>query len=155
MDSLFFKEYSFKNSIFSQPARSVLKASVQLEFIGAGSNMEPLGLFRSYLPHSNSELCTVFFMNSLLFKEYSVKFSNFFSTSSTDLESFSSVRVHWSMSKFRAFGIVSIISPSSKLGIAYYFFYGLLILQGIFCQTLKFFLNWLNQFEIGSTGSLG
>ena len=61
----------------------VLKVSVQPKFIGAGSNTEHLGLSQSYLPHPNSKSCTVFFMDSLFFKEYYFKFSNFFSTVST------------------------------------------------------------------------
>ena len=61
----------------------VLKVSVQPKFIGAGSNTEHLGLSQSYLSHPNSESCTVFFMDSLFFKEYYFKFSNFFSTVST------------------------------------------------------------------------
>ena len=47
------------------------------------SNEKHLGLFQSYLPHPNSESCTVVFMDSLLFKEYSFKFSKFFLAGST------------------------------------------------------------------------
>ena len=49
------------------------KTSVQLEFIGVGSNTEHLGLFWSYLPHLNSELRTIYFLDSLFFKEYYIK----------------------------------------------------------------------------------
>ena len=104
-----------------------------------------LGLFRSYLPHLNSESHTIFFMDSLFFKEYSIKISNFFLISSTSPQSFSSARVHWSMSEFRALRIVSIISLSSKFRIMHHFFYGLLVLQGILFQNFKFFLNQLHR----------
>ena len=67
---------------FSQPAQPVPKVSVWAEFIEACLNSEHMGLFRSYLPHPTSELCTIFFMDSLLFKEHSFKISKFFSTSS-------------------------------------------------------------------------
>ena len=69
--------------IMLKEGSEVPKVSVQPKFIGAGSNTEHLGLFRSYLPHPNLESSTVFFMDSLFFKEYYVKISNFFSTSST------------------------------------------------------------------------
>ena len=143
-----------KFQFFSQPARLVPKASVQLEFIGASLNTEHLGLFRSYLPHPNSELRTIFFMDFLFFKEYSIKISNFFSTNSTGPQSFSSTRVHWSMSEFGALELVSIISPSFELGIVYRFFYGLIIPQGILFQKLKFFLNRIDRLETGSLGQL-
>ena len=56
------------------------KTSVQLEFVGAGSNTEHLGLFWSYLPHLNSELRIIFLLDSLFFKEYCIKIWEFFST---------------------------------------------------------------------------
>ena len=132
--------------IMLKEGSEVPKVSVQPKFIGAGSNTEHLGLFRSYLPHLNSELCTIFFMDSLFFKEYSVKISNFCSTGSTGPKNFSSARVHRSRFEYGALGLVSIISPSSKVGIKHCFFYGLLVLQGILCQNFKFFLNQLNRF---------
>ena len=53
----------------------------QLKFIiGAGSNSEHSSLFWSYLPHLNSELQFIFFLDSLFSKEHSVKISKFFST---------------------------------------------------------------------------
>ena len=45
------------------------------------------------------------------------------------------------MSEFGALGLVLIISPSSELRIVHRFLDGLLVLQGIFCQNFKFFLN--------------
>ena len=42
------------------------KTSVQLEFVGACSNTKHLGLFWSYLPYSNSESHTVFFVGFLI-----------------------------------------------------------------------------------------
>ena len=134
-----------KFQIFSQSVRPVPKVSVQLEFIGACLNSEHLGLFRSYLSHPNSELCTIFFMDFLFFKEYYFKISNFFSTSSTGPQSFSSARVHRSRFEYGALGLVSIISPSSELRIMHHFFYGLLVLQGIFYQNFNFFLDRLNR----------
>ena len=70
--------------IMLKEGSEVPKVSVQPKFIGAGSNTEHLGLSQSYLSHPNSESCTVFFMDSLFFKEYSIKISIFFSTGSTD-----------------------------------------------------------------------
>ena len=78
-------------------------------------------MFRSYLPHLNLGLCTIF-MDSLFFKEYSVKISNFFSTGSTGPQNFSLVRVHRSKFEYGALGLVSIISPSSELRIKHRFF---------------------------------
>ena len=43
-------------------------------------------MFWSYLPHPDSKSCTISFFDSLLFKEHSVKFSNFFSTVSIGWE---------------------------------------------------------------------
>ena len=60
-------------------------------------------------------------------------------------QNFSSIGVHRSRFEYGALGIVSIISPSSVLGIAHHFFNGLLVLQGILYQNFKFFLNRLNQ----------
>ena len=57
----------------------VPKVSVQPEFIGTGSNVEHLGLFRSYLPYPRSKSCTILFMDSFFFKEYFFKNFNFFS----------------------------------------------------------------------------
>ena len=82
------------------------------------------------------------------------KFQIFFLIDSTGPQSFSSIRVHWSMSEFRALWLVSIISLSSKLGILHHFFYGILVFRGIFCQIFKYFLNQLDRLEIGSFGSL-
>ena len=84
-------------------------------------NTKHLGLFRSYLPHLNSESCTIFFKDTLFFKEYSIKISIFFSTDSTGSQSFSSARVHRSRFEYGALGLVSIISPSSELRITYHF----------------------------------
>ena len=64
--------------IMLKKGSEVPKFSVQLKFIGAGSNTKHLGLSRSYLPHPNSKSCATFFMDFLFFKEYFVKFSNFF-----------------------------------------------------------------------------
>ena len=89
-------------------------------------------------------------MDSLFFKEHSVKILNFFST---DSQSFSLGRIHWSKSEFGALGFVLIISPSSDLGIAHRFFNGLLILQVTFCKNFKIFLNRLDQLASGSIGS--
>ena len=86
-----------------------------------------------------------FFMDSLFFKEYFAKISNLFSTGSTNPQSFSSVKIHRSMFEYGALGLVSIISPTSELGIMHCFFYGLIVLQGIFFQNLKYFLNRLDQ----------
>ena len=78
-------------------------------------------MFQSYLPHPNSEWHIVFLMDSLFFKKYSIKISIFFSTDSTGPQSFSSARVHRSRFEYGALGLVSIISPSSKLGIVHHF----------------------------------
>ena len=123
----------------------VPKASIQLEFIGASSNTEHMGLFRSYFLHPNSESHILFFFNGLLVLQgiFFQKF-NFFSTGSIGPQSFSSVGVHRSRFEYGALGLVSIISPSFELGIMHRFFYELLIIQGIFCQIFKFFLNQLN-----------
>ena len=51
---------------YSQPARPIPKVSVWAEFIEACLNSEHSGLFQSYLPHLNSESCTVFFFYGLL-----------------------------------------------------------------------------------------
>ena len=80
-----------------------------------------------------------FFIDSLFFKEYYVKISKFFLTGSTGPQSFSSTKVRRSKFEYGALGLVLIISPSFELGIVYHFFYGLLVLQGIFYQNLKFF----------------
>ena len=64
------------------------------------SNEEHLDLFRSYLPHPNSESCTIFFMDSLFSKKYSIKISKIFPTGSTGPQNFSSVRVHRSRFEF-------------------------------------------------------
>ena len=50
------------------------------------------------------------------------KFQIFFLIDSTGPQSFSSVRVHWSMSEFGALWLLSIISLSSKLRIVHHFF---------------------------------
>ena len=52
MDSLFFKEYYVKISIFSQLPWPVPKASVQLEFIWVGSNTGHSALFLAISPSS-------------------------------------------------------------------------------------------------------
>ena len=131
LQGIFYQNFKF----FSQLARLVPKVSVHLEFIGASSNTEHLGLFRSYLPHPNSESCTIFLMDSLFFKKYFSKLQIFFSTGSTGPQSFSSARVHRSRFKYGALGLVSIISPLFELRIVHHFhlfIYGFLILQGIF-----------------------
>ena len=69
--------------IMLKKGSEVPKVSIQPKFIRAGSNMEHLGLSQSYLPHPNSESCTIFFMDSLFFKEYYVKILKNFSTGST------------------------------------------------------------------------
>ena len=119
----------------------------------SGFEFGALGLFWSYLPHPNLELHTIFYIDSLFFKEHSFKISNIFSTSSTGSQSFSLGRIHWSRFEFIALGLVLIISPSSELRIAHHFFYGLIILQGTFCQIFKNFLNRLDQLASDSTGS--
>ena len=58
------------------------------------SNLEHLGLFRSYLPHTNLELYTVSFMDSLFFKEHSIKISKVFLIGSTSSQSFNLGRIH-------------------------------------------------------------
>ena len=103
---------------FSQLARPVAKVSVQPEFIGAYMNSEHLGLFRSYLPHPNSESRTVFFIDSLFFKEYSLKISNFFSTDSICWQP-----VHWA-SLYRAL-ILAILEPKSYMAQAHKLHIGL------------------------------
>ena len=92
-----------KFQFFSQVARPVPKASVQLEFIGAGSNTKHLGLFRSYLPHSNSESRTIFY-GLIIFQITLFQNLKFF-LNQLD-QSFSSVRVHWSMYEFGALRLV-------------------------------------------------
>ena len=62
-------------------------------------------------------------------------------------KNFNSVGIHRSQFEFGALGLVLIISSSSELRIVHHFFYGLLILQGTFCQNFKKkFLNQLNRF---------
>ena len=61
-------------------------------------------------------------MDSLFFKKYSIKISNFFSTGSTGPQSFSSVIIYWSMSEFGSLGLVLTKSLSSELGIMHHFF---------------------------------
>ena len=48
-------------------------------------------MFWSYLPHLNSESYIVCFLDSVLFKEHSVKFSNFFSAGSISWHTVQSV----------------------------------------------------------------
>ena len=120
----------------------------------SGFEFGALGLFWSYLPHPNLELHTIFYIDSLFFKEHSIKISNFFSTVSTGSQSFSLGRIHWSMSEFGALGLILIIFPSFELRIMHHFFYGLLILQGTFYQNLKNFLNRLDQLASGSSSQL-
>ena len=86
------------------------------------SNKKHLGLFRSYLPHLNLELCIVYFMDSLFSKEYSVKISKNFPIGLTGPQSFSLGKIHCNMFEFGALGLVSIISPSSELEIMHRFF---------------------------------
>ena len=71
------------------------------------------------------------------------------------LQNFSSVGVHRSRFEYRALGLVSIISPSSKLEImhCFFFFLGFLILQGILFQNLRIFPNWSTRWSTGSTSS--
>ena len=38
-----------------------------------------------------------------------------------------------------------VISPSPELGIKHRFFHGILIIQEIFSQNFRFFLNWIDQ----------
>ena len=128
---------------FSQLSRPVLKVLVKSEFIGAGSNMEHLDLFRSYLCHPNSELCIGFFLwTPCSSRNIRSKFQIF---SRVGPQSFNSDRIHRSMFEYGALGLVSIISPSSELGMAHRFFNGLLVLQEIFYQNFKFFLNRLDR----------
>ena len=87
--------------------------------MGASPNSEHLGLFWPYLPHLTLQLCIVLFMDSLFFRENSVKISYFFSTGP---QSFSLGRMHGSKSEFGALRLVLAISPSSDLGILYCFF---------------------------------
>ena len=61
-------------------------------------------------------------------------------------KNFSSVGIHRSRFEFEALRLVLIISPSSELGIAHHFFYGLLILQGNVFQNFKFSFNWIDRF---------
>ena len=80
-----------------------------------------------------------FFINFLFFKEYYFQISNFFSTGSTGPQSFSLARIHWSMSEFGALRLVSIISPSSKLGITYHFFMDSLFFKEYYLKISNFF----------------
>ena len=68
-------------------------------------------------------------------------------------KNFSSVKIHRSRFEFGAHGLVLIIFPSSELGTAHRFFYGLLLLQGTFGQNFKIFLNQLDRLASGSAGS--
>ena len=101
--------------IFSQPARPVPKVSVWAEFIEACMNSKHVGLFRSYLPHPTSELCTIFFMDSLFFKENSIKISKIFSTGLTGWH-----LVH-RVSLYRALILVIlvILEPNSYMDLAH------------------------------------
>ena len=88
-----------------------------------------------------------FFMDSLFFKEHSVKISIFFSTSSTGSQSFSLGIIHWSRFEFGALGLVLIISLSSELGIAHHFFlWTPYSSRNILSKFQFFFLNQLNWF---------
>ena len=89
--------------------------------------------------------CTIFFMDSLFFKEYFSKFQFFFLTGSTNPQLFSSVGVHRNRFEYGHSTLFLVISPSSELGIVHRFFYGLLVLQEIFYQNFNFFLNRLDQ----------
>ena len=79
-------------------------------------------------------------MDSLFFKEHSVKILIFFSTSLTGSQSFSLGIIHWSRSEFGALGLVLIISPSSNLRIAHrFFFINSLFFKKHFVKISKFF----------------
>ena len=81
-----------------------------------------LGLVSIISPSSELGIAHRFFMDSLFFKKYSIKISNFFSTSLTGPQSFSLVIIYWSMSEFGAIGLVLTKSLSSELGIMHHFF---------------------------------
>ena len=130
----------------------ILRVSHAPNFFYMAPPWPPFGLVSIISPSFELGITHHFFMDSLFFKEYSIKISNFFLISSTSPQSFSSARVHWSMSEFRALRIVSIISLSSKFRIMHHFFYGLLVLQWIFCKNFNFFLNWLDRLATGSIG---
>ena len=73
------------------------------------------------------------------------KFQFFFSIGSIGPQSFSSVGVHRSRFEYGALGLVRIISPSSKLRIAYHFFMDSLFFKEYYVKISIFF----------STGSTG
>ena len=93
LDSLLIEEFEicFYQSDLPIGNRLIKFNGFQLKFIiRASSNSEHLSLFLSCLPHPNSKSCTIsFFLDSLLFKEHSVKFSYFFSIGSTSWELYS------------------------------------------------------------------
>ena len=80
LDSLFLKEYSVKISIFfstgSTGPQSFCSAIVHKSRFEYGA----LGLVLIISPSSELGIAYHFFMDSLFFKEYSVKILNFFST---------------------------------------------------------------------------
>ena len=65
--------------IMLKKGSEVPKVSVQLKFIGAGSNTEHLGLSQSYLPHPNSESCAAFFDGLLVLQGIFCQNFKFFS----------------------------------------------------------------------------
>ena len=134
-----------KFKIFSQPTWPIPKVSVQLEFIGAGSNTEHLSLFRQYLPHPNSELCTIFLWTPCSSRNILPKFQ----ICSRPDRPIPKVSVQ---SKFigaclntEHLGLFQSYLPHPNSESCTVFFYGLIVLQGIFFQNLKYFLNRLNQ----------
>ena len=95
LDSLLIEKLSKRISEFLsigpiswELAQLVQRISVKVHF-GVDSNKERSSLFWSYLPHLDLKSCTVFFLDSLLFKKYSIKILYFFSTDSTGWNRFS------------------------------------------------------------------
>ena len=64
---------------------------------------------------------------------------------------FSLVGVYRGMLRFKALGLVLIIAPSFKLGIAHHFFHGFLTLPETFYQIFKIFYNRFDLLASGST----
>ena len=76
----------FENFLSTESTDWELALPVQQILVETGSNSEHLSLFWSYIPHSDSKSCSVFFVGLLILQGTFFKFSNLFSIESTSWE---------------------------------------------------------------------
>ena len=121
---------------------------------GSKSEFGALGLVLAISPSSNLGIAHCFFHGLLLLQGKFYKNFIFFLNRLDRSPKFQFRQNAWEQIRIRStracFGHISLIQPWNRIP---FFFHGLLIIQGTFCQNFIIFLNRFDWLAFGSTGS--